>query len=54
MNGEADMVFAVTVLDDESVCIFFFPVLELLLFLLIRITEKMISVSLFTAFVIQN
>ena len=24
MNGEADMVFAVTVLDDESVCIFFF------------------------------
>ena len=32
----------------------FFSVLELLLFLLIRITEKMISVSLFTAFVIQN
>ena len=46
--------FAVTVLDDESVCIFFFSVLELLLFLLIRITEEMISDSLFTAFVIQN
>ena len=33
---------------------FFFSVLELLLFLLIRITEEMISDSLFTAFVIKN